>query len=79
MIRSMWNESVQDLTEKRDYKVIQVRAYIYQARVLDTASHNTSSQSMNYWINFAICKAFVRFCKANFIQKYKNPKLMKIV
>ena len=55
MIRSMWNESVQDLTEKRDYKVIQVRAYIYQvrayiyqARVLDTASHNTSSQSMNY-------------------------------
>ena len=27
---------------------------------------------------FAICKAFLRFCKANFIQKYKNAKLMKI-
>ena len=27
---------------------------------------------------FAICEAFLRFCEANFIQKYKNAKLMKI-
>ena len=29
--------------------------------------------------HIAICKAFLRFCEANFIQKYKNVKLMKIL
>ena len=29
--------------------------------------------------HFAICEAFLRFNEANFIQKYKNAKLMKIL
>ena len=29
--------------------------------------------------HFAICETFLRFCKANFIQKDKNAKLMKIL
>ena len=29
--------------------------------------------------HFAICDAFLRFCEANFIQKYKNTKLTKSV
>ena len=29
--------------------------------------------------HFAICEAFLRFCEANFIQKYKKAKLMKIL
>ena len=29
-------------------------------------------------LHLAICEAFLRFCEANFIQIYKNTKLMKI-
>ena len=29
-------------------------------------------------LHLAICEAFLRFCEANFIQVYKNAKLMKI-
>ena len=29
-------------------------------------------------LHFAVCEAFLRFSEANFIQKYKNAKLMKL-